>query len=112
MVLIGAACALAWMLGYLPALAAALIYLAAASLFTFALFAMDKRRSGTDARRFSETNLLLAAWLGGGAGAWLAMKKLRHKTKHKRFQILVPLACLVQLAALIWFTVRVLQTQG
>jgi uncharacterized membrane protein YsdA (DUF1294 family) len=37
--------------------------------------------------------------LFGGVGALLAMRICRHKTRHIRFQVLVPIACLITVAA-------------
>lgn len=69
----------------------------------FLLYALDKvrarRRRG---RRVPERTLLLCALAGGGAGALLGMELLRHKTRHTRFRILVPLGALLLGAALWW----------
>ena len=43
----------------------------------------------------------LSAFLGGGAGALLAMQICHHKTKKKRFTVLVPLFLLLHPA--VWF---------
>ena len=69
----------------------------------FFLFASDKRRAVRQKWRIPERTLLLSAFLGGGAGALLAMQICRHKTKKKRFTILVPLFLLLHLA--VWFLI-------
>ena len=68
------------------------------SLITAGVYAWDKRRAQRGGRRVSEARLLTLALLGGGMGAYWAMRTVRHKTKHWRFRILVPLITLVQLA--------------
>ncbi len=69
----------------------------------FFLFASDKRRAVRQKWRIPERTLLLSAFLGGGAGALLAMQICRHKTKKKRFIILVPLFLLLHPA--VWFLI-------
>ena len=67
----------------------------------FFLFASDKQRAVRQKWRIPERTLLLSAFLGGGAGALLAMQICHHKTKKKRFTILVPLFLLMHPA--LWF---------
>ena len=46
-------------------------------------------------------------WIGGFSfGAWLAMRSFRHKTKHRRFQILVPFALFAQVTLVVWLAWR------
>ena len=97
---LGAGCALAASAGVLSPLAAAALYLGLMSVFTFGLFAWDKRRAKRQARRISEANLMWAAWLGGAGGGWLALLRLRHKSRHTAFRFLLPLALGLQLSAL------------
>ena len=66
---------------------------------TYLLYARDKRAARRHRRRTSERALLWAAFFGP-FGAVLAMQLLRHKTKHRRFVILVPLFALLQLGGL------------
>ena len=51
-------------------------------------------------RRLSERSLLLLAGLFGAIGGVLGMYLFRHKTKHPRFQILMPLFAFLQLLLL------------
>ena len=64
------------------------------NLVTFIVYAYDKRiaRQNRGKRRVPERTLLLLAFFGGFLGAALGMSVCRHKTKHTRFRILVPLA--------------------
>ena len=55
-----------------------------------------------------ERVLLLLAFLGGGAGAFFGMTVFRHKTKHIKFIILVPLSILLHLAVWQFFGERIL----
>lgn len=67
-------------------------YLLIVNFLAYLLYGIDKRRSIKQQYRISEKTLLLIAFLGGGVGAWLGMKHYRHKTKHLKFTILVPLS--------------------
>ena len=68
-----------------------LLYLILINLLGFVLYGMDKVKSKGKDRRIPERVLLWVARLGGGVGCWLGMMLFRHKTKHNRFMILVPL---------------------
>lgn len=67
-----------------------LVYLLVVNLYTFAIYGIDKNRAKTGKWRISEKHLLLAAFLGGSLGAFMAMKTFRHKTKHGLFKWGVP----------------------
>ena len=58
----------------------------------------DKVIAGGKRRRIPERTLFLIALLGGSAAMYLAMLVIRHKTKHKRFMLGLPLIIMVQLA--------------
>ena len=68
-----------------------IIYLLLINLLGFVLFGVDKAKSKGKGRRIPERVLLWVARLGGGLGCWMGMMLFRHKTKHIRFKILVPL---------------------
>ncbi len=70
---------------------------------TFAVYAADKRiaQQNRGKRRVPERTLLLLAFAGGCIGALLGMYLCRHKTKHAKFVILVPLAVLLWTAAIV-----------
>lgn len=58
----------------------------------FFLYGLDKAFSKQKGHpRIPERVLLWLARLGGGVGCWLGMLLFRHKTKHIRFKVLVPL---------------------
>ncbi|MBD2847239.1 DUF1294 domain-containing protein [Paenibacillus sp. IB182496] len=69
----------------------------------------DKQRARQHRRRIPEKRLLLAAAVGGAAGAWLGMRRWRHKTKHAAFAAGLPLMTLAQAALLIWLAMRLLR---
>lgn len=86
------------------------LYLLILDLLAFAAFAEDKRRAlkracAVPVSRIRERTLLTLAALGGGGGAWLAMRLFRHKIRSRTFRICIPLFTLIWAAAaglLLW----------
>ena len=78
-----------------------LLYLLLINLLGFVLYGVDKAKSKGKSRRIPERALLWVARLGGGLGCWLGMMLFRHKTKHTRFMILVPLWTVLWAAAVV-----------
>lgn len=79
-----------------------LIYLAVINAVTFLLYGIDKLKAKKNAWRIKESTLLLAALIGGSAGALAGMYTFRHKTKHLKFKLGVPLILILQVAVAIW----------
>ena len=71
---------------------AALGYLVFMSLIGLIQMGMDKRRAIKKRWRIPERTLILTAFLGGGIGSLLGMYVFRHKTRHRKFVILIPIA--------------------
>ena len=76
-------------------------FLAAVSLVTFIAYGVDKVKAKRGSERISERRLLALAFVGGAAGALLGMLLFRHKTRHLKFIILVPLLLALQVVALL-----------
>ena len=69
-----------------------LIYFVAISLITSIITFYDKKAAKNWTKhRVPEKLLFLLAILGGSLAEYLTMLKIRHKTKHKRFMIGLPL---------------------
>ena len=82
-------------------------YLIIINLIAFVLYGIDKKRAIRNEHRIRESVLLWIARLGGAIGSWLGIKIFRHKTKHTKFRIVVPLwiviwVVVIVLAALKW----------
>ena len=75
----------------------AAVYLVAANVFTFALFAYDKWCAQNDRWRVRESTLLIWAAIGGALGACLAMGIFHHKTLHLKFKFGVPILLCLQI---------------
>lgn len=73
-----------------------LIYLVIINIVTFVLYAADKVKAMRHKWRIPEAVLLFFALIGGSVGALLGMVLCRHKTKHRKFTIGVPLILILQ----------------
>ena len=79
-------------------------YLIAVNLLSFALMGADKSRARRHLRRIPEKALFLSAAAGGSVGAIAGMFAFRHKTRHLRFVLGLPLILLAQLSAALFLT--------
>ncbi len=59
----------------------------------------DKSRAKRGKWRVRESTLWALTILGGGAGMYLTMRLIRHKTLHKSFMIGIPLIVILQIIA-------------
>lgn len=81
-------------------IAAALAVLAVTNAVSFCLMAHDKWCAVRGRWRVPERMLLLSAACFGGLGGVLGMRLLRHKTRHRRFRVLLPVFLALQIALL------------
>ena len=78
------------------------LYLILMNAAAFILMLADKWKARKNKWRIPEATLLGSALLGGSVGALLGMYTSRHKTKHPKFTIGIPLILAVQIVALVW----------
>lgn len=76
-------------------------YLIIVNIIAFACYGYDKHCAKTRRWRVPERTLLAAAVVGGSIGAYLGMMSFRHKTRHRKFLIAVPLMATVHILILI-----------
>ena len=79
------------------------LYLIIINAVGFLLMLADKRKARQGAWRIPEATLLGTAALGGSIGVLAGMYLVRHKTRHLKFTIGVPLILFVQIALAIRF---------
>lgn len=75
-----------------------LIYLAVINLVGFIITIVDKQKAKHRKWRIKESALFSVAILGGSVFMYIAMLLFHHKTKHKRFMIVIPVIIFIQLA--------------
>ncbi|MCL2401273.1 MAG: DUF1294 domain-containing protein [Oscillospiraceae bacterium] len=71
------------------------------NIIVFCMYGIDKYKAKHNRQRISEKALLLVAAAMGGLGALLGMCAFRHKTKHIKFKIGVPLLLIINIAIVI-----------
>lgn len=77
-------------------------YLFLINALGFLLMLLDKIFAKVHCRRIPESVLMCIAAAGGSLGSALAMWLVRHKTRHPRFSIGLPLLLILHLAVLIF----------
>ena len=75
-----------------------LIYYFIISIIGIILTISDKRKAQKGKWRVPEATLMLFGLLGGALPMYLTMKKIRHKTKHKKFMIGLPAEMILHIA--------------
>ena len=78
-----------------------LIYLCIINAAGFMLMLLDKWKAKKNLWRIPEATLFTVAVIGGSLGCILGMYTVRHKTKHLKFTIGMPLILAVQVMAAI-----------
>ena len=74
------------------------IYLLIINAIAFCLMLIDKYKARKNLWRIPEATLISTALLGGSIGALIGMYTVRHKTRHLKFTVGIPLILLVQIA--------------
>ena len=77
-----------------------IIYLLIVNALGFLLMLADKRKARKNQWRIPETTLLTIGWVGGSLGCIIAMRLVRHKTRHLKFSVGLPFALILQIATL------------
>lgn len=72
------------------------------NIIALAFYVSDKNKAKKGAWRIPEATLIALAWAFGSVGALIGMYVYRHKTKHIKFILLVPMAFIVHLALVIF----------
>ena len=79
-----------------------LLYLLIINAIGFLLMLADKYKARKNLWRIPEATLLTAAALGGSLGCLLGMYTVRHKTKHLKFTVGIPVILVLQISAALW----------
>ena len=83
-------------------------YLITVNALGFLLMLIDKAKAKKKKWRIPEKTLMTVAAIGGSVGSLLGMYVVRHKTKHPKFTIGIPLILALQTIALvvIWSMIK------
>lgn len=86
------------------------IYLIIINLIAVIITVYDKRTAIKHKWRVRESTLLIVSALGGSIAMYITMRLIRHKTKHLKFMLGIPIIFILQ-CALIFLIWRVFNVQ-
>ena len=78
-------------------------YLITVNVLAFSLMGTDKYKAKHHLWRIPEKTLFLSAIIGGSVGAILGMYTFRHKTRHPKFTVGIPVIFVLQIGLLVWY---------
>lgn len=82
-----------------------LIYLLTVNALGFVLMTVDKYKAKKNLWRIPESTLITVALIGGSIGSLAGMCMVRHKTKHLKFTVGIPVILVLQITLAIWILV-------
>ncbi|ADE35545.1 DUF1294 domain-containing protein [Methanohalophilus mahii] len=74
-----------------------LAYIGLASLFSFVIMGIDKKKAVKGAYRISEKFLFICAFAGGSVGILAGMYIFRHKIRRWKFKLGIPLILVLEM---------------
>ena len=83
-----------------------IIYLVLINAVGFFLMIADKSRARKNRRRVPEATLMFVAVIGGSVGSLAGMYLVRHKTRHLKFTVGIPVILTLQIVAAILITAK------
>jgi uncharacterized membrane protein YsdA (DUF1294 family) len=72
-------------------------YIVLINIIAFITIYIDKRKAIKHKWRIKESTLFLLSIIGGSLGTLLGMYTFRHKTKHTKFTVGIPLILILQI---------------
>lgn len=83
-----------------------LLYLLIINAIGFVLMLVDKHKARKNLWRIPEATLMTAAALGGSVGCLIGMYTVRHKTRHLKFTLGIPLILAAQVALALFLLLK------
>lgn len=84
-----------------------IIYLVIINIISAYVTLADKKRAVRNKWRISERTLILLALFGGAFSEYITMRKIHHKSKHKKFMIGLPLILFAHIILIILLILKV-----
>ena len=84
------------------------IYIFIINIFGILIMKYDKTCAKNNNYRVSEKSLFIIALLLGGVGIYIGMYKFRHKTKHVKFTIGIPIVIIINILCIYYIFSHVL----
>lgn len=82
-----------------------LIYLLTINALGFLLMTVDKYKARKNLWRIPESTLMTIALIGGSIGSLMGMYTVRHKTKHLKFTLGIPVILVLQIVVVFWLLI-------
>ena len=83
-----------------------ILYLLLINAVAFLLMLIDKYKAKKNLWRIPEATLMTSAALGGSIGALLGMYTVRHKTRHPKFTVGIPLILAAQVGLALFLLIK------
>lgn len=83
-----------------------LLYILLINVIGFFTMWYDKKMAMAGKYRVPESRIFLIAIIGGAVGVLLGMEIFKHKTKHLKFKIFVPVIIILQVIAFRFFFMK------
>lgn len=83
-----------------------ILYLLLINAVAFLLMLIDKYKAKKNLWRIPEATLMASAALGGSIGALLGMYTVRHKTRHPKFTVGIPLILAAQIGLALFLLIK------
>lgn len=83
-----------------------ILYLLLINAVAFLLMLIDKYKAKKNLWRIPEATLMTSAALGGSIGALLGMYTVRHKTRHPKFTVGIPLILAAQIGLALFLLIK------
>ena len=83
------------------------LYLLLINAVAFLLMLIDKYKAKKNLWRIPEATLMASAALGGSIGALVGMYTVRHKTRHPKFTIGIPLILAAQIGLALFLFIKI-----
>ena len=85
-----------------------IIYLVIINVAGLAFMLADKIKAQRGAWRISEATLMTIATIGGSFGSFLGMQLFRHKTRHAKFTVGIPILMVAHVILFGWIITNML----
>lgn len=87
--------------------AVSILYVIVMNIVGFLLMGLDKLKARKHRRRISERTLFIISILSGSVGALAGMYTFRHKTRHMKFVVGIPVIIALQIIVGILIQIRI-----
>ena len=85
-----------------------IIYIIVINIFGIVIMKIDKEKAKNGKYRISEKSLFIIAILLGGVGIYSGMYMFRHKTKHVKFTVGIPITIVLNIICIYYIISHVL----